>query len=98
MTKNWFIYMIRCVDNSLYTGITTNVTKRFQAHESGKGAKYLKTRRPFELVFQQEVGDRSQASKLEYAVKQLPKKRKELIVQGKLNCLSLLEADVEEAD
>lgn len=98
MTKNWFIYMIRCVDNSLYTGITTNITKRFQAHESGKGAKYLKTRRPFELVFQQEVGDRSQASKLEYAVKQLPKKRKELIVQGKLNCLSLLEADVEEAD
>ncbi len=90
--------MIRCVDNSLYTGITTNVTKRFQAHESGKGAKYLKTRRPFELVFQQEVGDRSQASKLEYAVKQLPKKRKELIVQGKLNCLSLLEADVEEVD
>ena len=83
--------MIRCADNSLYTGITTDVERRFKMHESGKGAKYLKTRRPFVLAFQQIVGDRSQASKLEYAIKQLPKKRKELIVQGKFDCLSLLE-------
>lgn len=88
--------MIRCADNSLYTGITTDVERRFKMHESGKGAKYLKTRRPFVIVFQQAVGNRSQASKLEYAIKQLPKKRKELIVQGKFDCLSLLKKD--EAD
>lgn len=87
---NWSIYIIRCADNSLYTGITTDVNRRFSQHEKGSGAKYLKTRRPFVLVFQQTVGDRSQASKLEYAVKQLPKAKKEQIVTGELDCLKLL--------
>ncbi len=86
----WSIYMIRCADNSLYTGITTDVERRFAQHEKGKGAKYLKTRRPFALVFHQPVGDRSRASKLEYVVKQLPKGKKELIVKGSLNCESLI--------
>lgn len=86
----WFVYLIRCADNSLYTGITTDVERRVETHRAGKGAKYLKTRRPFKLVFSAPVGDRSQASKLEYAIKQLPKRQKEAIVQGKLDCLSLL--------
>ncbi|MFK7800464.1 MAG: GIY-YIG nuclease family protein [Anaerolineae bacterium] len=86
----WSIYMVRCADNSLYTGITTNVERRFSEHAEGKGAKYLKTRRPFKLVFQRPVGDRSQASKLEYAVKQLPKTKKELIVTGKFDVMGLL--------
>ena len=87
----WSVYLIRCADKSLYTGITTDVQRRFQTHSEGKGAKYLKTRRPFKLVFSKEIGDRSQASKLEYAIKQLPKKRKEQIVSGELDCLTLLE-------
>ena len=88
----WSVYLIRCADDSLYTGITTDVARRFETHKSGKGAKYLKTRRPFALVFSQEVGNRSQASKLEYAIKQLPKTKKEQIVSGELDCLDLLKA------
>ncbi|MEM8863613.1 MAG: GIY-YIG nuclease family protein [Chloroflexota bacterium] len=91
----WSVYLIRCADNSLYTGITTDVDRRFETHMAGKGAKYLKTRRPFQLVFSKAVGNRSEASKLEYAIKQLPKRQKEAIVQGKLDCLSLLEIEPE---
>lgn len=83
--------MIRCCDNSLYTGITTDVERRFHQHKNGKGAKYLKNRQPLTLVFQQPVGDRSLASKVEYAVKQLSKSKKEEIVSKKLDCLQLLE-------
>ncbi len=91
----WSIYLIRGADNSLYTGITTDVDRRVETHRAGKGAKYLKARRPLQLVFSQKVGNRSQASKLEYAVKQLPKKRKEEIVQGTFDCLSLLKLEPE---
>ena len=86
--KIWYIYMIRCADNSLYTGITTDVGRRFQTHQKGKGAKYLKTRKPFKLVFQQAVGDRSQASKVEYKAKRLPKSKKEQVVTGVLDLLA----------
>ncbi|MFT5195758.1 MAG: putative endonuclease [Cellvibrionaceae bacterium] len=86
----WYIYMVRCADNSLYTGITTDVDRRLNQHKKGNGAKYLKTRRPLTLVFQQRVGDRSQASKLEYAIKQLPKSKKEQIVREELDCSKLL--------
>ena len=89
----WFVYMIRCSDNSLYTGITTDVGRRFQAHSQGKGAKYLKYKRPLALVFEQSIGDRSLASKVEYAIKQLPKQKKELIVQGELDCRQLVETN-----
>ncbi len=82
--------MIRCADNSLYTGITTDVERRLREHQTGKGAKYLKTRRPLKLVFHQPAGDRSQASKLEYAIKQLPKSKKEQIVRGDFDCNKLV--------
>ena len=93
MKAIWSIYLIRCSDGSLYTGITTDVIRRLEMHRTGKGAKYLKTRRPLELVFSKEVGNRSQASKLEYAVKQLSKAKKEQIVSGEFDCLSLLPVD-----
>ncbi|MEM8858077.1 MAG: GIY-YIG nuclease family protein [Chloroflexota bacterium] len=92
LKTTWFIYMIRCVDNSLYTGITTDVEKRFQKHSQGKGAKYLKSKRPLQLVYQQPIGDRSLASKVEYAVKQLSKSKKELIVLGELDCRQLIDS------
>ena len=89
----WHIYLIRCADNSLYTGITTDVDRRFRQHSAGKGAKYLKNRQPITLVFQQPIGDRSLASKVEYAVKRLTKKQKEKIVANRLDCLHLLEGN-----
>ena len=80
----WSVYMIRCGDNSLYTGISNNVTKRFAVHQSGncQAAKYTKYRHPLQLVFSAEIGTRSAASKIEYQIKQLSKKKKESLVKG----------------
>ena len=87
----WSIYMIRCGDNSLYTGISNDVYQRFRVHQAGgvQAAKYTRHRHPLQLVFMAEIGDRSAASRAEYRLKKLPKKRKELLVAGK-TCLSNL--------
>ena len=86
-TPEWSLYILRCSDSSLYTGIATDVDRRLEEHRSDpeKGAKYLRGRGPLELVFQRRVGDRSLASKLERRVKRLRKEEKEaLIVQDRL--------------
>ena len=79
--------MIRCGDNSLYTGISNDVNKRFTAHQSGKSkaAKYTKSRHPLELVFSAEIGTKSAASRVEYYVKRLSKKNKESLVMGAIS-------------
>ncbi len=79
----YYTYMIRCEDNSIYTGITNNVENRLKKHISGKGAKYTKTHKAekVEAVFRSK--DKSLASKLEYQIKQLTKKQKEEIIIGK---------------
>ena len=81
----WSVYMIRCGDNSLYTGISNNVHKRFEVHQSGgvKAAKYTRNRHPLQLVFSAEIGDKSAASRAEYRLRKLSKKSKELLVIGK---------------
>ena len=69
---------MRCADDSLYTGIATDVARRFQEHSSGaKGAKYLQGRRPLKLAFHCTVGDRAAASRVEYRLKRLTKSSKE---------------------
>jgi putative endonuclease len=74
----WSIYLLRCADGSMYTGIATDVSRRISEHEQGKrGAKYLRGRGPFELVYQRPVGDRSVATRIEYCVKQLSRSEKE---------------------
>ena len=80
----WSIYIIRCGDRSLYTGISNDVAKRFAVHQSGnaKSAKYTRTRHPLKLVFTAEIGTKSAASRAEYYIKQLPKKKKESLVAG----------------
>ena len=71
------IYLVRCRDGSLYTGIATDVSRRLSEHENGiKGAKYLRGKGPLKLVYQQEIGDRSIASKLESRVKRLSRTEK----------------------
>ncbi len=76
--SDWSIYLLRCADGTYYTGIATDVSRRISEHEQGKrGAKYLRGRGPLELVYQQAVGDRSVATKLEYSVKQLSRMEKE---------------------
>jgi len=78
--SEWFLYMIRCRDGQLYTGITTDVDRRLSEHASGKGAKFLRGKAPLELVFKQGVGSRSDALKAEAAIKKLTREGKEELV------------------
>jgi putative endonuclease len=77
----WHVYMIRCRDGSLYTGIATNVERRFNEHQNNLGAKYLRGRGPLTLVFKQRVGQRNRALRVERNIKQLPKLKKEALVK-----------------
>jgi len=72
MAKDWWVYIVKCSDNTLYTGITTDRDRRVLEHnDSKKGAKYTKTRRPVNLVYSEPHSDRSNASKREYYIKKL---------------------------
>ena len=72
----WYLYILRCKDDSLYTGITTDVDKRLEAHRAGKGAKYTRGRGPLELVYKEECADHSDALKRELEIKRLPREEK----------------------
>ena len=77
------LYILRCSDDTLYTGITTDVEGRLAEHESGpRGAKYLRGKRPLKLEFSEAVGDRARASRLEYRVKRLSRTDKEALIRG----------------
>ena len=76
----WYLYILRCGDGTLYTGITTDVEKRLEVHRSGKGAKYTRGRAPLELVYREECGSHSDALKRESAVKKLTRILKEAII------------------
>jgi putative endonuclease len=67
----WHTYIIKCNDDSLYTGITINLEKRLAAHNAGKGAKYTASRRPVQLVYCEGAANRSEASKRENTIKKL---------------------------
>ena len=82
MEPIWYLYILRCKDNTLYTGITTRVEERLKAHSSGKGAKYTRGRNPLELVHQERCGSHSQALKRELSVKALSRDEKERLIAG----------------
>ena len=86
MESIWYLYILRCRDGTLYTGITTDVEKRFEAHCMGKGAKYTRGRGPLELVYREECGSHSQALKREAAVKKLPRREKESLLNQTVSC------------
>lgn len=75
--SKWFVYIVECSDKTYYTGITTDITKRIETHNKGKGAKYTKTRLPVILKYSKEYENKSEASKEEYRIKQLTRKQKE---------------------
>ena len=79
---DWYLYLIRCRDNTIYTGISTDVDRRFAQHQgSGNaGSRYLKGRGPLSLVFQEKLGSRSLALKVEHRVKQMSKAKKEKLI------------------
>ena len=75
--KDYFVYIVKCSDETLYTGIATDLTRRVDEHNySDKGAKYTKTRRPVELLYSEKLQDRSSASKREYEIKKLTREKK----------------------
>lgn len=79
----WTVYMLRCCDGSLYTGCTADMERRLAAHQSGRGAKYTRSRLPVELVYREEAADRSAALRREWAIKRLTRLQKlELLERG----------------
>lgn len=80
----WSVYLVRMASGNLYCGISTDVERRFREHcSSAKGARALRGKGPLSLVFSEVVGNRSDASKVEYQIKQLTKREKEKLVTGK---------------
>jgi putative endonuclease len=78
--SRWFVYVVRCVDGSLYTGISTDVVARVTAHNAGRGARYTRSRRPVELVHIERKRSQSTALRREAAIKALPRGRKLTLV------------------
>ena len=74
--KTWYLYIVECRDGTLYTGITDDISRRIERHNSGKGAKYTRSRSPVQLRYQEECGSRSDASKREYEVHHMTRQEK----------------------
>jgi len=81
MKKGWKLYILRCGDGSLYTGITNDLAQRLEQHRSGKGAKYTRGRGPLELVYSEDCADKSEALKREAAIKALPRVEKMKLIK-----------------
>jgi len=78
--KPWYLYIVECRDGTFYTGITTDIKKRIDAHNSGRGAKYTRGRGPVKLMHLRRYVDRSAASKAEYKIKKLKRGKKIRII------------------
>jgi putative endonuclease len=82
--KRFYTYIVRCADDTLYTGWTVDLGKRIEAHNNGSGAKYTRKRAPVSLAMSWEFESKVEAMRAEYAIKQLPKKQKLDLISGKL--------------
>jgi len=78
----WFVYMLRCADGTLYTGITKDLTRRCQQHNDGVASRYTRSRRPVKLVYQESQRSQSLALKREAAVKKLTRRQKLALIRG----------------
>jgi putative endonuclease len=88
----WYVYIIRCSDESLYTGITTDVARRFAEHQANGrgGSKYLRGRAPLNLVLQTRIGDKGLALKVENRIKKLLRREKEELIKSVSGVADLL--------
>ena len=88
---DYSLYMVRCADGSLYTGIATDVARRINEHvDSARGAKYLRGKGPLRLVFAERIGDRRAAARAERRVKRLNRRGKEALIRGQRSLAELL--------
>lgn len=81
----FFVYILRCNDNTLYTGWTTDLNKRLKCHNSGKGAKYTRCRLPVEIVHYENLPDKSSALKRECEIKKLSRAEKLILIENAIN-------------
>ncbi|HUU06567.1 MAG TPA: GIY-YIG nuclease family protein [Patescibacteria group bacterium] len=90
--KTWYLYLVRCADGTLYTGISNDVARRLVEHQSGRGrgARYLRGRGPLVLARKVRVGGKSDAFKLEWYVKKFSRAGKEDLIRGKIRIKDLL--------
>jgi len=87
MNEGWQLYIVQTAAGVLYTGISTDVARRVEQHQSGRGARALRGRGPLALVYRCDAGDRAEASRLEYRVKQLSRQQKLRLVAHQPGCL-----------
>ncbi len=85
MEKQWKVYILQCSDNTLYTGITDDIDKRLKIHNLGKGAKYTRSRRPVQLLYEECCSSKSSALQREIQIKRLPRSDKLKICELKEN-------------
>lgn len=87
MSSDWHLYLVRTASGSLYTGISTDVERRFAEHQAGapRGARSLRGKGPLQLVYRAQAGDRSRASRLEWHIKRWPRSRKEALIRGDIS-------------
>lgn len=83
--KTWSLYILRCGDGTLYTGIAVDVDKRFAAHAAGKGAKYTRGRGPLTIVYRESCGSHSDALRRELEIKALPREQKQALIASYKN-------------
>ena len=79
----WTLYLLQCSDRSIYTGTTTDLTRRLEEHRVGRGARYTKTRRPVKLLHTERFRSRSSAQRREAQIKQMPRRAKLALIKGK---------------
>ena len=80
--ETWFVYIVRCADGTLYTGITNDLIRRCEQHNAGTASRYTRSRLPVELVYQEAQGNRSVATKRELEIKALSRKAKDTLIQS----------------
>jgi predicted GIY-YIG superfamily endonuclease len=82
--SSWLLYMLRCADGSLYTGITTDLARRVRQHGEGRASKYTRSRRPLRLVYREDQPSRSAALKRELAIKALSRRNKQALIASSM--------------
>ena len=85
--KHFFVYMLRCSDGTLYTGITTDPVRRLEEHNSGTGARFTRARLPVIMVYAEKADRRSEASKREAEIKRYPREKKLLLIESEQNVI-----------
>ena len=80
--NTWFVYILRCADGTLYTGITNDLTRRCEQHNAGTASRYTRSRLPVDLVYQEAQGNRSVATKRELEIKALSRQQKESLIRA----------------